>query len=467
MNTHDSRWMESIMGHNIIDIRHRAGINNPVVDGLSRMWNNHARTSTDSSTWSVLPDWEASRGITHDILLVQEESPNTPTHPLEAEFRSDIFFMPIIRHLLGKTAGAVISERRHAMHRAEGFNIENGRLWRVSSKPSDRVAKTWCRPTKDGFQLALKAHKHNGHFQADLLKLKLRDRHFWPGLNVDCRQACIECSHCKNFGPPALNALLQLMSRAKPFDFIAGDYVSLPAGKGGFKTLGVYVDTCSNFVWVDKIKAAGTARSTLSTLENIRLKFATMDTFMADGGSHFDNEAVSAYCAEHSITHITTPAYAPWVNGLVESSNKLILGRLKHLCSPDLDADPEDVDPASIPRNWPDHLDEAIRSINDHIIPTLNAMPREILFGMQFTPNTSSDTASAPTPTTPDDVNTHFVLTNSLRSNTYLCTTIESNRHKEIFDSNTRVPDLKIGDLVQMYDSKADFTYATINKMTP
>lgn len=128
------------MGHNIVDVRHRAGINNPVADGLSRMWHNHARTNTDGSSWSVLPDWEVSRGITHDILLVAEDSLNAPTHPLETQFRSDIFFTPVIKHLLGKNAGASISERKRAMHRAEGFSIANGKLWRTSARPSDRVA---------------------------------------------------------------------------------------------------------------------------------------------------------------------------------------------------------------------------------------------------------------------------------------------------------------------------------------
>jgi transposase InsO family protein len=38
---------------------------------------------------------------------------------------------------------------------------------------------------------------------------------------------------------------------------------------------------------------------------------------MFDGGSHFDNSEVDAFCNEHGVRHITTPAYAPWVNGLI------------------------------------------------------------------------------------------------------------------------------------------------------
>ena len=61
LNTHHSRWMEYILSYNIIDIPHRQGIENPVTDGLSRMWRNRKRTQNDGSTWSVLPYWEASK----------------------------------------------------------------------------------------------------------------------------------------------------------------------------------------------------------------------------------------------------------------------------------------------------------------------------------------------------------------------------------------------------------------------
>jgi hypothetical protein len=55
-NSHHSRWMELILSHNIIDIHHLPGIENPVADGLSRMWRNCKQTSTDGSSWSVLPE---------------------------------------------------------------------------------------------------------------------------------------------------------------------------------------------------------------------------------------------------------------------------------------------------------------------------------------------------------------------------------------------------------------------------
>lgn len=81
LSTHHGRWKESILVHNIIDICHRLGVDNPVANRLSRMWLNQKRTATDGLSWSILPDWEARSGIRNDILLVDTDSPTKAHQP--------------------------------------------------------------------------------------------------------------------------------------------------------------------------------------------------------------------------------------------------------------------------------------------------------------------------------------------------------------------------------------------------
>lgn len=139
LNTHHSWWMESILSHNIINIHHHPGIENLVADGLSRMWCNQQQTMSDGSSCSVLPDWEASKGMKNNIMLITD-SPGAPKHHLEELFQGDIFFSPIVHHLLGKSTRDSVLECKWAMHRSEGFTIENDKLWQISTKTSDRVA---------------------------------------------------------------------------------------------------------------------------------------------------------------------------------------------------------------------------------------------------------------------------------------------------------------------------------------
>jgi hypothetical protein len=188
---------------------------------------------------------------------------------------------------------------------------------------------------------------------------------------------------------------------------------------------------------------------------------------MADGGSHFDNQEVDVFCEERDILHITTPAYTPWVNGLIENANQLLLGQLKKLCTPNHDEDGDDptMDTKSIPTNWPEHFNEAIRQLNDCIAPALNATAHELLFALTFCKDDSLPLV--PNPTTPADTHTNFTLAETFRSNAHLTSLYEADRHKETFNSNSPITKFKIGDLIQVYDSASDFNFKSINKLNP
>jgi hypothetical protein len=71
-----------------------------------------------------------------------------------------------------------------------------------------------------------------------------------------------------------------------------GDYLSMPPRKGGYHTVGLYLNTFLQHVWAFKYKTAGTAKTTLDVLNTITKAFITPETFMTDGGSHFNNLAV-------------------------------------------------------------------------------------------------------------------------------------------------------------------------------
>jgi RNase H-like domain found in reverse transcriptase/Integrase zinc binding domain/Reverse transcriptase (RNA-dependent DNA polymerase) len=293
ISIHHSRWKESILAHNIIDIRHRLGIENVVADGLSRMWQNCKQSQGDGSNWSVLVDLESCQAIRNDVLLITMGSPppiDTSPLPykLEDHFKGDIFFEPIILHLLGRNAGSTIPERHKAMHQAQGFEIKNGKLWCFSSKASDQVSRTECIPKTEAFHLALSIHHSFGHFKnIDSLKLHIHEQYFWPSMDNDCRQVVLECPECKNFGPSFHNALLQHIRHSRPFALVCGDYLSLPTGHGGYKQIGLYVDVYSGFVWATKLKAAGTAKSTISSLKRIFYDYAIPTVFMSDSSTHF------------------------------------------------------------------------------------------------------------------------------------------------------------------------------------
>ena len=366
MSVHHNRWKESILAWNITDIRHHPGVESPVADDLSRKWHNREHEENDGSSWSVLPDWEATLGIRNDIFSVVTVL-LTPTLPsdygLVNASKGDVFFKSIISHLLDREAGGSIRERQRAKARAQGFTIEGGKLWRLSTRAKDRVCHQECIPKVKAGDIALTCHRETGHFRSlDLLKTHLHKWYFWPGMDTDCHQVVLECPECKHFGPSFHNHLLQLIQCSRLFSLVSGNYLSLPSGFNGYSEALLFIDIYSGFVWGTMLKKTGDAESTINGLGHIVNKFATPASFMADRGRHFDNLAVWAYCKSKSINTITTPEYSPWMNGLIEGTNKLLLNILRQLCSPNMDElvdNDEPINAESIPYNWPKHFDRA------------------------------------------------------------------------------------------------------------
>ena len=82
-------------------------------------------------------------------------------------------------------------------------------------------------------------------------------------------------------GPGSLTRCSNRLSH-EPFDLVSADYLSLLTGKGGFKTVLLITDTFSNFVWVYKLKSAGTGKMMLMGLQDLCLHYRQLDTFMTD-----------------------------------------------------------------------------------------------------------------------------------------------------------------------------------------
>jgi len=168
---------------------------------------------------------------------------------------------------------------------------------------------------------------------------------------------------------------------------------------------------------------------------NIGNRFFDPKTDMVDSGSHFNNNEVKEFCKEHSIKlHIVTK-YSPWVNGLVEGTNKILLGILKCLCMSDLGEDEYKLitDFTDLPKNWPDHLDKAVRQLNRRILPSLKFSPNELAFGLVVNTNQMDPDIAATEPTS-EEVNLHMGYVEQQNLDGQVQMVLHANRRKTVFD---------------------------------
>ena len=315
-------------------------------------------------------------------------------------------------------------------------------------------------------------HETGGHWGRDALKIALTDKYYSPKLDTSIMKAIQECAKCKNFGAPKLNALLEPITQQHPFELLVGDYLSMPTGKGGYHTLGLFLDTFSQHLWVTKFKTAGTAKTTVDSLASIFNNFTAPETFMTDGGRHFDNETVKAYCAKWSCTHHIVAAYSPWINGLVEGSNKLLLHILKRLCVPSVGEDDMTEESwGSLPKTWPDHIDKAVRALNNRILPALKFTLKELLLGLVVDTKRTALMHSM-TEVLPADVATHMAYVAQQRLDGYDEAVRHAIKRKTAFNRHLRRKQqdeviFTRGQLVQVYRSDLDYTFKTEQKLLP
>ena len=193
---------------------------------------------------------------------------------------------------------------------------------------------------------------------------------------------------------------------------------------------------------------------------------------MTDSGRHFNNNNVQEWCIQNNVDFQVVPAYAPWVNGLVENANKLFLGSLKRACAPGLGKDDyNNVKEDDIPRCWPDHFSKTVLDLNWRILPAFKFGPCKLLLG--YVINTHSTPISdSITDLMPSDVDTQMAYIDQQRFDGFAHTVEHASKHKIAFDR--KVTDHTLGevifahgDLVQIYANEWDFTFRTECKLVP
>ena len=133
--------------------------------------------------------------------------------------------------------------------------------------------KVECIPKKEAVILARQEHATNGHWGRDLIKMQLTDKYHSPKLNESIKTAIVECARCKNFGPAYINILLEPITRRHPYELLVGDYLTMPKGKGGYHTIGLYLDVFAQHAWGFKYSTKGSGKTTASALNGIYSKY--------------------------------------------------------------------------------------------------------------------------------------------------------------------------------------------------
>jgi hypothetical protein len=110
----------------------------------------------DGHEWTVSEDWEARTGIQNDIFQIE----SLPIYEaLRNRFANEKMFLNIIEALAELEHGKSIREKKKARHRAEGYMIQEGKLWKIGDTKSTRAKpQVECITQSEAVTLAWEVH---------------------------------------------------------------------------------------------------------------------------------------------------------------------------------------------------------------------------------------------------------------------------------------------------------------------
>ena len=224
-------------------------------------------------------------------------------------------------------------------------------------------------------------------------------------------------------------------------------------------------------LWAFKLKSAA-GQDTINSLRHILQVFVAPTIFMADGGPHFNCDEVHNFCRDIGMHLHIAAAYSPWINGLLEQNNSILLNALKQLCRPSLgEVEYEKMVTKDIPKNWPDHLDTAIKHLTDHILPALKFSPNKLLLTIPTTIPPIVDPESINLPGDPK-ILLHLSIAKQQCLDGYDSIVNHTTNRKARFNAKVlkhtpRQVVFEKGDLVQVHQSQWHNTFIVMRKMVP
>jgi len=151
-----AHWRDGVLAHNIVDVCHIPGKIN-ITDGISRQYEGMDKSPGDGSEWTIMPDWEETTGLVHDLYHVAESLDLTV---LQERFKGELLFLDIIDAIIGLSSNNMtVREKKRAQHRKTQYMLDEGKLWFVGGGSGMRArARRECVSKAEAVELAQLEH---------------------------------------------------------------------------------------------------------------------------------------------------------------------------------------------------------------------------------------------------------------------------------------------------------------------
>jgi Integrase zinc binding domain/Integrase core domain len=225
------------------------------------------------------------------------------------------------------------------------------------------------------FEMTMKlAHDHplSGHTGINSTYQRMRLRYSWPKMYDDVRRYVRSCEICqKRAKNKETERMTPIEVSPEPFDHVGIDVIGpLPRTIRGNRYIVVAIDYLTKWPEARAIQLADALTIAPFIYEDIICRHGIPNQLTSDRGTEFVNELISKLCRAYQIQHITTTAYHPQANGLVERMNQTIKNILSKLTE-----NTED---------WDLYLNSALFAIRTSRQESIRRAPEEVVYGRKM-----------------------------------------------------------------------------------
>ena len=156
----------------------------------------------------------------------------------------------------------------------------------------------------------------------------LRERFFWPGMQVEVTQHIAKCSRCLKRKSTPQVAPLQPILVSQPLELVHLDYLTLEPSKGNIENVLVITDHFTRYALAYASKTQ-TAQATARILwDNFICHYGFPEQFISDQGRNFESDLIKELCKIAGVKKLHTTPYHPQSNGQCERSNSTLCNML-------------------------------------------------------------------------------------------------------------------------------------------
>ena len=166
--------------------------------------------------------------------------------------------------------------------------------------------------------LVTKSHDHSA----------LRERFFWPNMQVVATQHIAKCSRCLKRKSTPQVAPLQPILVSQPLELVHLDYLTLEPSKGNIENVLVITDHFTRYALAYASKTQ-TAQATARILwDNFICHYGFPEQFISDQGRNFESDLIQELCKIAGVKKLHTTPYHPQSNGQCERFNSTLCNML-------------------------------------------------------------------------------------------------------------------------------------------